>query len=120
MCTLRNLSYRLESELDRDIYDDAEVKLDKATVKEQQSQGCFAGCGGRKKKKKKQNRQMDEELRRGPPSGPALLYQGTTVRQYYVLLRSAKNPEILEGSAGAIHNLTACSWKVSQETSIHQ
>ncbi|KAK3753032.1 hypothetical protein QZH41_014998, partial [Actinostola sp. cb2023] len=111
VCTLRNLSYRLESELDRDLYDDAEVQLDKATVKEQQSQGCFAGCGGRKKKKAKSNIPIDERSRKGPPTGPALLYQSTTVRQYFILLRSAKNPETLEGSAGAIHNLTACSWK---------
>jgi hypothetical protein len=119
VCTLRNLSYRLESELDRDLYDDAEVQLDKATVKEQQSQGCFAGCGGRKKKKSKNlNKPIDEQTRNAAPSGPALLYQSTTVRQYFVLLRSAKNSETLEGSAGAIHNLTACSWKVRQYHSI--
>ena len=111
VCTLRNLSYRLESEIDRDRYDDADVDVDPATVKEQQSQGCFAGCGGRKKKKvPNDKRPMDRP--KGPPQGVELLWQAQTVQQYYVLLRKAKNTETLEGSAGAIHNLTACSWKV--------
>lgn len=112
MCTLRNLSYRLESEIDRDRYDDADVDVDPAAVKEQQSQGCFAGCGGRKKKKVPNDRRpMDRP--RGPPQGVELIWQPETVQQYYVLLRKAKNIETLEGSAGALHNLTACSWKVS-------
>ncbi|XP_058971580.2 lipoxygenase homology domain-containing protein 1 isoform X1 [Pocillopora verrucosa] len=110
VCTLRNLSYRLESEIDRDRYDDADVDVDPAAVKEQQSQGCFAGCGGRKKKKvPNDKRPMDRP--RGPPQGVELIWQPETVQQYYVLLRKAKNIETLEGSAGALHNLTACSWK---------
>ena len=111
VCTLRNLSYRLESEIDRDRYDDADVDVDPAAVKEQQSQGCFAGCGGRKKKKVPNDRRpMDRP--KGPPQGVELIWQPQTVQQYYVLLRKAKNIETLEGSAGALHNLTACSWKV--------
>ena len=108
MCTLRNLSYRLESEIDRVRYDDADVDVDSAAVKEQQSQGCFAGCGGRKVPNDK--RPMDQP--KGPPQGVELLWQAQTVQQYYVLLRKAKNTETLEGSMGALHNLTACSWKV--------
>ena len=112
VCTLRNLSYRLESEIDRDRYDDADVDVDPAAVKEQQSQGCFAGCGGRKKKKVPNDRRpMDRPM--GPPQGVELIWQPQTVHQYYVLLRKAKNIETLEGSAGALHNLTACSWKVT-------
>ncbi|XP_032223635.2 lipoxygenase homology domain-containing protein 1 isoform X2 [Nematostella vectensis] len=114
VCTMRNLSYRLESELDRDIHTDDEVQLDKAVVKEQQSQGCFAGCGGGKSKKKKKNAKnsdMSPMTNKGPAQGAALLYQGTTVQQYFILLKNAKNNETLEGSAGALHNLTACSWK---------
>ena len=111
VCTLRNLSYRLESEIDRDRYDDADVNVDPAAVKEQQKQGCFAGCGGRKKKKvPTDNRPMDRP--KGPPQGVELIWQPQTVQQYFVLLRKAKNIETLEGSAGALHNLTACSWKV--------
>lgn len=49
---------------------------------------------------------------KGPPQGVELIWQPQTVQQYYVLLRKAKNIETLEGSAGALHNLTACSWKV--------
>lgn len=111
MCTLRNLSYRLESEIDRDRYDDADVDVDPAAVKEQQSQGCFAGCGGRKKKKvPNDKRPMDRP--KGPPQGVELIWQPQTVQQYHMLLRKSKNIETLEGSAGALHNLTACSWKV--------
>ena len=111
VCTLRNLSYRLESEIDRDRYDDADVNVDPAAVREQQKQGCFAGCGGRKKKKvPTDNRPMDRP--KGPPQGVELIWQPQTVQQYFVLLRKAKNIETLEGSAGALHNLTACSWKV--------
>lgn len=110
VCTLRNLSYRLESEIDRDRYDDADVNVDPAAVREQQKQGCFAGCGGRKKKKvPTDNRPMDRP--KGPPQGVELIWQPQTVQQYFVLLRKAKNIETLEGSAGALHNLTACSWK---------
>lgn len=49
---------------------------------------------------------------KGPPQGMELIWQPQTVQQYYVLLKKAKNVETLEGSAGALHNLTACSWKV--------
>ena len=111
VCTLRNLSYRLESEIDRDRYDDADVDVNPATVKEQQSQGCFAGCGGRKKKKVPRDK-MPTERPKGPPQGVELIWQPQTVQQYYSLLRKSENKETLEGSAGALHNLTACSWKV--------
>ena len=88
--------------------------MDPAAVKEQQSQGCFAGCGGRKKKKvPNDKRPMDRP--KGPPQGAELIWQPQTVQQYYVLLRKAKNIETLEGSAGALHNLTACSWKVRND-----
>ncbi|KAK2566276.1 Catenin delta-2 [Acropora cervicornis] len=110
VCTLRNLSYRLESEIDRDRYDDADVDVNPATVKEQQSQGCFAGCGGRKKKKVPRDK-MPTERPKGPPQGVELIWQPQTVQQYYSLLRKSENKETLEGSAGALHNLTACSWK---------
>lgn len=85
--------------------------MNPATVKEQQSQGCFAGCGGRKKKKVPRDK-MPTERPKGPPQGVELIWQPQTVQQYYSLLRKSENKETLEGSAGALHNLTACSWKV--------
>ena len=112
MCTLRNLSYRLESEIDRDRYDDADVDVDPIEVKEQQSQGCFAGCGGRRKKEIPRKKRPMDRRPKGPPQGVELIWQPQTVHLYCVLLRKAKNIETLEGSAGALHNLTACSWKV--------
>ena len=111
MCTLRNLSYRLESELDRDTYRDADINMDSKAVKEQQSQGCFAGCGGRKRKKTSGQKPIN--LQKGGITGVELLWQPTTVNQYFLLLKESNNMDTLEGSAGAIHNITACSWNVS-------
>lgn len=110
VCTLRNLSYRLESEIDRSRYDDADVDVDPAAVKEQQSQGCFAGCGG-KRRKRVPNEKKPMDRPKGSPQGTELIWQSQTIQQYYALLRKSKNVETLEGSAGALHNLTACSWK---------
>ena len=112
MCTLRNLSYRLESELDRHRYDDTDVDVASGAVKEQQSHGCLGGCGGRGGEEVPFEKSTNNRPR-VPPQGVELLWQPQTVQQYYELLWKAKNLETLEGSAGALHNLTACSWKVS-------
>ena len=55
---------------------------------------------------------MPTDRPKGPPQGVELIWQPQTVQQYYSLLRKSENKETLEGSAGALHNLTACSWKV--------
>ena len=44
--------------------------------------------------------------------GVELLWQPEIVRSYLSIMAEASNPETLEGSAGAIHNLTACGWRV--------
>ena len=97
--------------MDRDHYKDANLDMDSKSVKEQQSQGCFAGCGGRKKKKTTGQKPIDRQ--KGAATGVELLWQPTTVGQYYILLKESNNMDTLEGSAGALHNLTACSWNVS-------
>ncbi|KAJ7392189.1 hypothetical protein OS493_013562 [Desmophyllum pertusum] len=74
------------------------------------ARAVLQGAGGRKKKKvPNDKRPMDRP--KGPPQGVELIWQPQTVQQYHMLLRKSKNIETLEGSAGALHNLTACSWK---------
>ena len=47
-------------------------------------------------------------------SGVGLLWQTGVVRVYLDLLLECSNPETLEGAAGALQNLTACSWEPAQ------
>ena len=51
--------------------------------------------------------------RHHPVFGIALLWQPEVVHPYLSLIKSSSNPDTLEGACGAIHNLTACSWKVN-------
>ena len=46
--------------------------------------------------------------------GVGLLWQPSVVRVYLDLLLECSNPETLEGAAGALQNLTACSWEPAQ------
>ena len=47
-------------------------------------------------------------------AGVGLLWQSGVVRVYLDLLLECSNPETLEGAAGALQNLTACSWEPAQ------
>ena len=47
-------------------------------------------------------------------TGVGLLWQPAVVRVYLDLLLECSNPETLEGAAGALQNLTACSWEPAQ------
>ena len=82
---------------------------------EKDDAGCMAGCGTGSKKKKKRSvfKGSDQlQMRREPVEGVELLWQPEIVRSYLSIMAEASNPETLEGSAGAIHNLTACAWRV--------
>ena len=81
---------------------------------EKHDPGCMAGCGtGSKKKKKGSTRDTEEpQIRRDPVEGVELLWQPEMAKSYLSIMAEAANPETLEGSAGAIHNLTACGWRV--------
>lgn len=49
-----------------------------------------------------------------PPRGTALLWQPEIVFPYLALLEKyTSTPDLMEAAAGALQNLTACSWKVS-------
>ncbi|XP_074616097.1 uncharacterized protein LOC141875648 isoform X1 [Acropora palmata] len=116
ICILRNLSYRLENEVDRERYQDAPVTDLNAKEPEKDDAGCLAGCGTGSKKKKKRSlfKGSDEpQIRSEPVEGVELLWQPEIVKSYLSIMAEASNPETLEGSAGAIHNLTACAWRWS-------
>ena len=117
VCILRNLSYRLENEVDRERYKDAPVTDLNRKEPEKPDPGCMAGCGtGSKKKKKGTIKESDQpQIRKDPVEGVELLWQPEIVKSYLSIMAEASNPETLEGSAGAIHNLTACAWRVRQE-----
>ena len=78
--------------------------------------GCMAGCGGASKKKKKGTIKESEQpqIRRDPVEGVELLWQPEIVKSYLSIMAESSNPETLEGSTGAVHNLTACGWRVRQ------
>ena len=116
MCILRNLSYRLEEEVDRDKYTDTDIDPDRPdrTIYGGPDQ-TTAGCFSKKSKKKGAADKMPVE-RIGPNAkeGVALLWQPETMSPLLTLLADSENSETLEAAAGMIHNLTACSWRVSE------
>ena len=109
------MSYRLENEVDREKYKDAPTTDLTRREPEKSDPGCIAGCGkGSKKNKKKGTiKESDQpQIRQDPVEGVELLWQPDIVKSYLSIMAEASNPETLEGSAGAIHNLTACGWRV--------
>lgn len=46
----------------------------------------------------------------------ALLWQPEVVKMYLKVLQESSNPETLEAAAGAVQNLAACYWQVTQLT----
>ena len=115
VCVLRNLSYRLEEEVNRNKYSDTDLDPDRPdrTIyggPDKTTTGFFS----KKSKKKGQANQMPEE-RPGQyaKEGVALLWQPETLSPLLTLLADSTIAETLEAAAGMIHNLTACSWRVS-------
>lgn len=49
-----------------------------------------------------------------PPKGVQMLWHPTIVKPYLTLLSECSNPDTLEGAAGALQNLAAGSWKVTE------
>lgn len=114
MCTLRNLSYRLEDEVDRAKYEDQDPPDTPPTDPEDKkppakAPGCMSACGGTKKGKPTK----EPEEKRPPAEGVELLWQPEIVKPYLSIMAEASNPDTLEGVSGALHNLMACNWKVS-------
>ncbi|KAJ7422916.1 Plakophilin-4 [Willisornis vidua] len=128
VCTLRNLSYRLELEVPQ-----ARLlginELDDLLGKESPSKDLEPSCWGKKKKKKKKTSQEDQvciflvlQIPQwdgvGPipgfsksPKGVEMLWHPSVVKPYLTLLAESSNPATLEGSAGSLQNLSAGNWK---------
>uniref|UniRef100_A0A665VZW1 Plakophilin 4 n=1 Tax=Echeneis naucrates TaxID=173247 RepID=A0A665VZW1_ECHNA len=118
ICTLRNLSYRLELEMPPSRLIVGQ-ELDGLLGSESPSKEVDSSCWGRKKKKKKKSTQEDSWDGVGPipgfsksPKGAEMLWHPAVVKPYLTLLAESSNPATLEGSAGSLQNLSAGNWKV--------
>lgn len=116
VCTLRNLSYRLELEVPQARL--LGINEIEDFCKESPSKDSDSSCWGKKKKKKK--RPQQEELWDGvgpipglseSPKGVEMLWHPSVVKPYLTLLAESSNPATLEGSAGSLQNLSAGNWK---------
>uniref|UniRef100_A0A665VZ14 Plakophilin 4 n=1 Tax=Echeneis naucrates TaxID=173247 RepID=A0A665VZ14_ECHNA len=117
ICTLRNLSYRLELEMPPSRLIVGQ-ELDGLLGSESPSKEVDSSCWGRKKKKKKKSTQEDSWDGVGPipgfsksPKGAEMLWHPAVVKPYLTLLAESSNPATLEGSAGSLQNLSAGNWK---------
>ncbi|XP_036830225.1 plakophilin-4 isoform X12 [Oncorhynchus mykiss] len=117
ICTLRNLSYRLELEMPPSRFQGAQ-ELDGLLGSESPSKDVESSCWGRKKKKKKKSSQEDQWDGVGPipgfsksPKGAEMLWHPAVVKPYLTMLAESSNPATLEGSAGSLQNLSAGNWK---------
>ncbi|XP_038141530.1 plakophilin-4-like isoform X2 [Cyprinodon tularosa] len=117
ICTLRNLSYRLELEMVPSRMTGGQ-ELDGLLGRESPSKELESSCWGRKRKKKKNSLHEDSWDGVGPipgfsksPKGAEMLWHPSVVKPYLMLLAESSNPATLEGSAGSLQNLSAGNWK---------
>ncbi|XP_038576331.1 plakophilin-4 isoform X2 [Micropterus salmoides] len=117
ICTLRNLSYRLELEIPPSRLIEGQ-ELDGLLGSESPSKEEDSSCWGRKKKKKKKSLHEDIWDGVGPipgfsksPKGAEMLWHPAVVKPYLTLLAESSNPATLEGAAGSLQNLSAGNWK---------
>ncbi|XP_036400841.1 plakophilin-4 isoform X2 [Megalops cyprinoides] len=117
ICTLRNLSYRLELEMPQSRLLGTQ-DLDHLLGSESPSKEADSSCWGKRKKKKKKTSQEEQWDGVGPipgfsknPKGAEMLWHPSVVKPYLTLLAESSNPATLEGSAGSLQNLSAGNWK---------
>ncbi|VDK87223.1 unnamed protein product [Litomosoides sigmodontis] len=112
VCTLRNLSYRIQEVKDEN-YD---PKADFENIQRERSKLASSESPKTKKKessKKKKTVQSSSINGSESIAEAELLWQPQLVKLYLKLLQEASNPEILEACAGAIQNLAACHFEPS-------
>ncbi|TSL54355.1 Plakophilin-4 [Bagarius yarrelli] len=119
ICTLRNLSYRLELEMPPSRLAETQ-EADGLLGSESPSKEADYSCWGRKRKKKRKSVQEEQWDGVGPipgfsksPKGAEMLWHPAVVKPYLTLLAESSNPATLEGSAGSLQNLSAGNWKFS-------
>ena len=115
MCILRNLSYRLEEEVDRNKYLDTDLDPDRPdrTIYGGPDKTTASIFSKKSKKKGQSNRTALDRGGQNAKEGVALLWQPETLSPLLTVLADSTIAETLEAAAGMIHNLTACSWRVS-------
>uniref|UniRef100_A0A672NDH3 Plakophilin-4-like n=1 Tax=Sinocyclocheilus grahami TaxID=75366 RepID=A0A672NDH3_SINGR len=117
VCTLRNLSYRLELEMPPSRLMGAQ-NLDTLLGPDTSSKQADYSCWGLRKKKKKRSWQDQQWDGVGPipgfsgsPKGAEMLWHPSVVKPYLTLLAESSNPATLEGAAGSLQNLSAGTWR---------
>ncbi|KPP79107.1 hypothetical protein Z043_101339, partial [Scleropages formosus] len=117
ICTLRNLSYRLELEMPQSGLLGTQ-ELDGLLGRESPSKEVESSCWGRRRRKKKKTPPDEQWDGVGPipgfsksPKGVEMLWHPTVVKPYLTLLAESSNPATLEGAAGSLQNLSAGNWK---------
>ena len=115
VCILRNLSYRLEEEVDRNKYLDTDLDPDRPdrTIYGGPDKTTSSFFSKKSKKKGDADRMPGDRARANAKEGVALLWQPETLSPLLTVLADSTVAETLEAAAGMIHNLTACSWRVS-------
>uniref|UniRef100_A0A1A8JF45 Catenin (Cadherin-associated protein), delta 1 n=1 Tax=Nothobranchius kuhntae TaxID=321403 RepID=A0A1A8JF45_NOTKU len=117
VCLLRNLSYHLYNEIpNAERYVDT-THNSRGAAPTGQKGSCFGSRKAKdewfskgKKGEDPSQDQVDIPVRSTPAKGYELLFQPEVVHVYLSLLMEAKNPHVLEASAGAIQNLCAGNW----------
>uniref|UniRef100_A0AAF5RT50 Fibronectin type-III domain-containing protein n=1 Tax=Wuchereria bancrofti TaxID=6293 RepID=A0AAF5RT50_WUCBA len=112
VCTLRNLSYRIQEVKDKN-YD---PRADFEATQRERSKSAPSESPKNKKKESSKKKKIGQHTAANASesmAGAELLWQPQLVKLYLKLLQEASNPETLEASAGAIQNLAACQFEPS-------
>ncbi|KAL5007230.1 hypothetical protein ScPMuIL_016036 [Solemya velum] len=116
VCTLRNLSFRIQEIEDPDFHKKRNLTLPRQKPSQKAPSGCL---GGSKKKnsQSKKNHQTEIPLLQLPLGYGEyeVLWLSEIVKLYLQLLQESSNPVILEAASGAIQNLAACFWQPADE-----
>ncbi|XP_035478393.1 plakophilin-4-like isoform X3 [Scophthalmus maximus] len=120
ICTLRNLSYRLEVEMPSSRLLSSQ-ELDTLLGFSFPTKELDYLCWGKRRRGRKRGGWPDDKWDDGGPipgfsqplRGAELLWHPMVVKPYLNLLAESSNPATLEGAAGSLQNLSAGNWKFS-------
>ncbi|XP_071370092.1 plakophilin-4-like [Centroberyx affinis] len=120
VCTLRNLSYRLEVEMPSSRLL-GNQELDTLLGFSSPAKELDYLCWGKRRRGRKRGGWLDDKWDgvgpipgfSQPQRGAELLWHPTVVKPYLSLLAESSNPATLEGAAGSLQNLSAGNWKFS-------
>ncbi|XP_076579553.1 plakophilin-4-like isoform X2 [Chaetodon auriga] len=120
VCTLRNLSYRLEVEMPSSRLL-GNQELDNLLGFSSPAKELDYLCWGKRRRSRKRGGWPDDKWDGVGPipgfsqslRGAELLWHPMVVKPYLNLLAESSNPATLEGAAGSLQNLSAGNWKFS-------